>query len=1132
MSVGQRIRNVDWEARTTGTGRYSGDVRLEGMLVARVLRSPHPHARIRSIDVSAARRAPGVVAAITAADLPERTYAHHGGPLSDRYALARGVVRFVGEEVAAVAAETQEQAGAALRLLRVRYELLPAATTVEEAMAPGAPRLHERMFGGNVAMRIERQYGDSTVHAAASKVVRGRYRFGRQTHACMEPNSVVASWDAERFRLELWTSTQAPYFIRKEVAHVLGLAMEQVVAHQVAVGGGFGSKSKISDHEVIAAALSMRTGRPVRLVLDRDEEFATTKCRHAFDVSLETGADAGGKLTHRSARIVVDNGAYNHSGPSVMGYATLVLGSLYRTGGVDVLAELIDTNKHPGGQFRGYGAPQATFAIESQMDELADALGMDPIELRIRNANRSGDTTHTGWRLTTAHLVECLESVREAIGWEEKRRLGGSGRGVGVASAIHVTGAHVFEDAERGDAGVDVLPDGRVRVRFGGADAGTWQKTMLAQVAAQELGVDVGSVEVLTMETEDTPQDLGAWSSRGTFISGNAVQMAARSAADTLRSLAATKLSVDPSAVTLSQGQVVAGADRIGIGDLLPLFPGLVDGELRVEERFVSDMEPFDPATGVANLSVAYSFAAQAVEVEVDRETGAVRVLDVVAAHDSGRAINPIAVESQIVGGVVMGLGAALGEELIYEGGRQVNPAYLHYPLPRAADVPAIRPILVEHPDPMGPHGAKGIGEISMIPTPAAVANAVAHALAVRVRELPLTPDRILEAVRRAESRPARRFHLWRRPDRWWIEGIRRAYPHGLHSLLHRVGTRVARSRPPRAIGALERPTTVHDAVSLLDADRDASPIGGGTDLLPARRQGLAQPVTLVDLSTVSALGRIGETERGDLRIGAGMHLADLLRHPALERDAAVRETVEGIASVQIREMATVGGNLCQGKRCWFYRNGFDCYKRGGPTCPCYAVLGDHRFHHAALGAHRCQAVTPSDLATTLVGLDATAVLVGAHGTRRVKMERFYVGPGETALRPGELVVEVAVTAEARRRASAFRKLRLWEGDFAVASACASLDLDTGGAVRGARVVLGAIAPVPWRARATERILVGSQADPATVRAASEAWTGEAHPLPGNLWKLDAAAALIRRAVAGARERFEESVSDGEGGKP
>jgi CO/xanthine dehydrogenase FAD-binding subunit len=787
-----------------------------------------------------------------------------------------------------------------------------------------------------------------------------------------------------------------------------------------------------------------------------------------------------------------------------------VTASQYRTGAVDLRFDLVYTNKHPGGQFRGYGGAQAVFAIESQMDELADRVRMDPIDLRIRNANRSGDVTHAGWRIASSRLVECLETVRDAIGWDAKRSAGGVGRGVGVAAAIHVSGANVWEGAERSDAAIDVRSDGRVLVRFGGADAGTWQKTLLAQVAAAELGVDVADVEVLTMETAETPLDMGAWSSRGTFMSGHAVRAVAEEAAGLLRRAAADALDADPDNVALVEGQALGPGRSLALGTVVE---AATDGDdaLRLERTFIADSEPVNPKTGIANISPTYSFAAHAVELEVDPDTGTVQLLDVVAAHDLGKAINPIGAESQIIGGVAMGVGAALGEELIYEGGRLVNPAYLNYALPRAADLPTIRPILVEGDDPKGPYGAKGVGEISLVPAPAAVANAVAHAVGVRVRELPITPDKILTAL--ARDRRRRSYRLWRRPDRWWIAGMRAAYPRGAHALLHRWGTKAARRRRSQPITRIERPRSAEEAVSMLAASRTARAVAGGTDLLPAREQNLVDADTLVDVLTVDDLRQVSETDAGDLQLGAGVCLAELLRHPALDSDRVLRETVARIASPQVREMATVAGNLCQQNRCWFFRNGFDCYKRGGPTCPCYAVLGDHRFYHAALGAHRCQAVTPSDLATTLAALDARVTLLRPHAERTVPVDRFYTGPGETALKPGELVTRVTVPARARRRVSRFEKVRLWEGDFAVVSACASLELDERGAVSEARVVVGALAPTPLRLPDVERELVGQRPSVDRLDALSRSWTSRAHPLARNEWKVDAAAGLVRRCV-------------------
>ena len=1112
--IGQRVLNVDWQDKTSGQAIYSGDLQLPGMLYARVLRSPHPHAEIRAIDTSGARAVPGVVSIVTAADLPDRTYIHHGGPLSDRHVLATGVVRFVGEEIAGVAAETLTAASEALRRVRIDYRRKPAATTLQDALDPRAPKIHEK---GNVSAHRVFHWGAPDPLRPREVSVQGRYRFGRQTHATMETSSIVARWNPEARVLELWTSTQAPFIVRKEIAHVLDLELDSVVIHEIAVGGGFGAKSKICEYEAIAAALSMKAGRPVRLVLTREEEFTCTKSRHNFDIELQTSATHDGLLSARSASMLVENGAYNHSGPSVMANGMQVIASLLRVPDVEIDARLVYTNKQPGGQFRGYGGPQVAFAIESQTDELAAALGMDPIDFRILNANRAGDVTPVGWRIESARLVECLERARDAIGWSQKKALAGSGRGVGFAAAIHVSGANIYEGANRSGAAIDITFDGRIRIRFGGADAGTWQKTLLTQFAAAELGVNAQDISVLTMESHQTPHELGAWSSRGTYMSGHAVGSAARRAARELRTHGAALLGVDVEDTAIRDGAVVCGDRTISFGHIVT---ERCAGLLSIEEQIELPIDYVNRETGVANISGAYAFAVQAVEVEVDRATGKVTVLDAVSVHDSGIAINPIGMESQIIGGMAMGLGLALGEELLYEGGQAMTRSYISYPLPRANDLPPIRPILIEEPDPNGPHGAKGVGEIVLVPTGAAVANAIAHATGARVYELPATPDRVLAALSR--GRPRRSWGIWRRPGRWWIEGMRRAYPLGVHRLLHRIGRRWARPVMPLPLERIARPTSSNEAAASL-SEIGARPIGGGTDFVPARRQGVVTARTLVDLTVVPHLGSITMDDDG-LRLGGAARLDDVAQRVTGSAYDEIRDVIGQIANPQIRSMATVAGNLCQQNRCWFLRNDFMCYKRGGASCPCYAVMGDHRYYHAIIDGHRCQSVTPSDLATILTVMGARASITGASGSRQVAVGDLYSGPGETVMRTGEFLESVWVPRPAEGTGTAYEKLNRSSGDFAMVSAAAQVTLGHDGHVTHAAAVLGAVAPTPWIVRDAARVLVGSRADEAIGRAASS-WVHHAHPLSGNEWKVDAAVAVLERVLRTAVRRAEGSIT-------
>ena len=1085
MSVGRRVRDLDWDAKTSGRAAYTADL-PGGTAYAAIVRSPYPSARIVSVDTAPALALPGVLAAVTGADLPAGVrYIHHGGDLADRPPFATDLVSYLGQEVAAVAATTPEAARAAAAAVRVVYRRRRAPTRLADAVRPGAARVRpDRPAARNVSLRTSREWGDlAAARAAATVVAGGTFHTPPVAHACMEPNTTRARWSGGV--LEIWTSTQAPHFIQKEVAHALGLNPAAVVCREVFVGGGFGSKSKISEHEVAVAALARALpGSTVEIRLDRAEEFAFTKTRHAFASTLRVGADADGRIRLLEGRFAVDNGAFNHSGPSVMGAGAGTLGELYRPDGVRYDAELVYTAKQPGGQFRGYGTPQVAFATESLVDEVAERLGLDPLELRIRNANAPDTVTLSGLRLQSARLVECLQAVRDELKWDERRDALPDGHGLGVAVAVHASGAFAYDGANRSSARVGIDAEGAVRVDFGGADAGTGQKTVIAQVAAQELDCPLARVHVSMMDSETTPFDMGAWSSRGTYFSAHAVRAAARRLRATL----------------------VAAGPR-PLAEAVRDHPDTRDGFLAVEETYVEHRMERVGGPGPHNKSGTYGFAAHGVEVAVDRRTGEVRVVDYVAAHDVGRAINPTMIEGQIHGGVAMGLGAALGERVIHERGRVVNPSYLSYGLLRAPDLPRVRTVLVEGPDAAGPYSAKGIGEITVVPCGPAVANAIYHAVGVRLRELPLTPDRVLAALR-GEEALSRRVDLRRRPSRWWVSAMRRAYPLGVDAVLHRYGTRLARPATPSRIEAIDRPSTLADARAALDRST-AVALGGGTDLIPDGVRSRHDGVHLVSLTRIAPLRTVGRTESGALRLGGAVTLAEVETSAVVPE--VLRQAAAGIAGPQIRAAATVAGNLLQEKRCWFYRNGFDCYKRGGPTCPCYAVTGDHSKYHAALGAHRCQAVTPSDLATALVALDASVTVLRAGGrVEEVPVAALYTGPGETVVRRGDLVAAVTVPAASLARRGAFAKIGGWSGDFAMVSTAVVADVAPDGALLRPTVVVGAVAPIPWVApRSPARV------DPADLPGLVAAdLVAVAHPLPGNGWKLDAAVGLVARVAS------------------
>ena len=1106
ITVGQRVRQVDWQARTAGSARYSADLDPEGVLVGAILRSPHPHARLEGIDTTTARAIPGVAAVVTAADVPDGALYKHSGPAhADRPPLAVDRVRFVGQEVAAVAACDPHTAQRALDAIVVTYRRLDAPLTPDEALTAGAATLHQRPAGANLAVDDEGAWGDpETALRQSEMMVEGTFSYPRTTHVCMERSTTLAWW--REGRLELWTTTQAPHYVATEVAQILGIDVDDVICHDVAVGGGFGARSKIAEHEVIAALLARRAERPVRVELSRSEEFSATKTRHRSTVTTTMHATREGRICLIDGDLLYENGAYNHSGPTVLKVGIKTMGSLYRPDAVTWRARLVDTAIQPGGQFRGYGGPQMAFALESQMDEMARAMSIDPIELRIANANLPGSTALCGARVGSARLIECLEAVRAELDCTP-------GRGVGVAAGMHGSGSYVEPGTNQSSASVSIDTDGRVQVRFGSLDAGTGQRTVCAQVAATELGVSVSEVDVVMGHRPDIPHDAGAWSSRGTHMAGHAVGAAARELAGQLRAAAATKLGGSPDAVVLYGGRAVLDDDCIALPELVRAAGPLEAQATHHESR----MEMFGAANPTPNFSASYTFCAHGAEVTVDETTGRIRVVDYVAAHDIGRAVNPSAVEGQIIGGVVMGLGAVLSEELVHTDGRPVNPTLLNYGLPRAGDICDIRPVLIEGPEEAGPYDAKSVGELPVYPVAAAVANAVYDAAGIRLRDLPFTPDKVLAALAERDANPIRVRSVWRRPSRWWVATLRAAYRRGLHTVLDRHGTRFARSRPQRAVTAVNTPADEASVLAALDhrgRQDEIALVAGNTDLSLQRRQGLSSPVMLVSTAAAAGLRQISRTgPSGGWRIGAAVTLNSLIDELGDELPA-LKDAASSIASEQIRNAATLGGNLAQAKRCWFFRNGFDCYKRGGATCPCYAVLGDHRFHHAIVGAHRCQAVTPSDLATVLVALDASVTLRSATREREIPVAELYSGPGETDLSPGEMIIAVTIDAEAATRHAAFCKLALWDGDFAMVSAALSADATNSGRWHGLRIVLGAIADIPYRTRPVEASLEGEIADAGALRDALEEHLARvAHPLPGNAWKIRAAAGVAAQAA-------------------
>ncbi len=749
--VRRGLPRIDAVPKVTGEARYTVDLKMPGMLIGKILRSPHPHARIRSIDVSAARELEGVLAVITAEDVPGTLFAFMQ-VMADKHILCTDKVRYVGDEVAAVAAVDDDTAEKAIGLIEVDYELLPPVLSVEDALKPDAPLVHEDK-DSNLGFEVERLFGDpDKALAEADYVVEGTYVTHDLAHTCLEVSNCVVKWD-KKDRVTVWTNTQAPHTQRQEVARLLGIPRANVRVISSYMGGGFGSKLVTDMKAPIAAVLSRITGRPVRIVNTRSEEFTTAKTRYPYTIHLKTGANKDGRIVVRDMTVIGDNGAYHDKGPATINFSAMMFGTLYNVPNIRAVGKLIYTNRQMGTAFRGFGNPQMAFATESQLDELAEKMGMDPLELRLRNANHAMETTSCGAEVCGCAMTECMEIAAERIGWKQKRN-GANGtvlRGVGLANMVHTGGGGRFYGYNSTEAFIKLSDDGTVTLITSALDMGQGAHTAMAQIAAEELGVRLSDVIVLSNDTDLTPYDLGAWGSRATFMNGNAVFEAAREARLALIEAAAEMLEVPAADILVEEGQIsVKGSDeKHAIAEIVDHSVNEHGWTISGTGRFVDKLpEGYTIKSAFAKNIPCFSFGTQAVEVEIDAETGQVHVLKVIAAHETGTTINQVMAEGQIEGSVVQGIGFALMERLISEEGRIVNDRFLDYKIPNIGDIPEIEAVCVESEGTKGPLGAKGIGEPGLVPTAPAIANAIYDAIGVRFHELPITREEVVKALR------------------------------------------------------------------------------------------------------------------------------------------------------------------------------------------------------------------------------------------------------------------------------------------------------------------------------------------------------------------------------------------------
>jgi CO/xanthine dehydrogenase Mo-binding subunit len=744
--IGKPTSKRDGPEKVTGRTRFLNDLVLPRMAHGLILRARHPHARLTRLDVAHAAALPGVLAVLTAGDVEQRPF----GFLKDQVALKAGTVRCVRDEIAAVAAETRAIAEEALGLIEVEYEPLPAVFDPARALLPGAPLVHEEFGTNRTALRYQFTHGDvDAALARAAVVVEDTYRLNFVTPACLGTMVAMADWDTDG-RLTMWSTTQVPFLYQRDLAAALGIGGDRIRVMQPPVGGNFGRGLDLYPIDVIAAMLARRVRRPVKIEFDRTEEFVASPTREPCAIRLRTAADAGGRLLARDAHVTIDNGAYTSWGSTTPFVMLATIAGLYRCPSVRFDSSIVYTNNPYSGSMRGYGNLESTFAVESQMDVLAERLGLDPLELRRRNVTKPGDANPQGFVITSCAMDACLDAVARDATCDVAPVKTGWTRGIGYAGMFHVGGGARIYRSDGCGAIVKLDDFGAVSLITGATEIGQGSETVLAMIVAETLGVPLARVEVVNSDTAVKPWDVGAHASRTTFVAGNAARLAAAKLRAELLAMAAVEMDEPVDALDLRDGDVFVTAEP---QRRIPYDRAVRAGHLRERGRTLVAEAFYDPPTTMldkdlkGNVSAAYGFAAQAVVLDVDEATGKIEVRKVVSAHDVGRALNPLAAEGQIHGGIHMGLGYALSEWLVVQEGQVLTSSFMDYALLKAEDMPALVVRFVESVDAEGPFGAKGLGESGVIPVSAAVANAVHDAIGVRFTELPITPERVRAAV-------------------------------------------------------------------------------------------------------------------------------------------------------------------------------------------------------------------------------------------------------------------------------------------------------------------------------------------------------------------------------------------------
>lgn len=762
--MGKSVPRIDAREKAYGEARYAFDLKLPGMLVGKMLRSPHAHARIIKIDTSKAEKHKGVKAVVTAEDTLKIKFGSNEyffPHTVDQMPLESEKVRYIGDEIAAVAAVDEETAQEALSLIEVEYEILPAVFDPLEAMKPGAPALHAAM--NNIGVMMPVTFGNADKALAESDYVREDvFHLQSAAHCALEPHVSLGRYEISTDKITLWTSTQAPFKVREAMAKTLNMEVADIRVIKLNVGGGFGGKLEMFPMDFAACLLSKKSGGyPVKIMCSRQEEFSWTRRKHPMIYKLKSGVKRDGTLMAITGEVIADGGAYCSYGPTVIAAAIMRIFMVYKIRNFRVFGFRVYTNNPICGAIRGFGGVQSGFAFESHMDALARGIGMDPAEFRLKNATDPDTVTVNKLIISSNGLKDCIRKAVEASGWKNKfAKLLGSGdiaRGIGMGIAADVMGSKMYKAHESAGSIIKVEEDGSVYLFTGAADTGQGSDTAMAQIAAQELGVAYERIRVKAADTEITPFDTGSFASRVTFISGNATKNAATDAKRQILEVVARELKLEKDGLDIRDEQVVKIAD----GAFLMTFDKAVQlchsfnyGHLIIGRgSYNPKTTPIDFRTGEGNVSGSYGFEAQVAEVEVNRKTGEVKICKVVDVHDIGFAINPDSVRGQIEGSIVMGIGYTLYEDLMLREGKVLNPSFSKYRIPRSVGIPPVESLFVTTNDPQGPFGAKGMGEASLLPTAAAIANAIYDAVGVRMTQLPITPQKLWEAMREKDMK-------------------------------------------------------------------------------------------------------------------------------------------------------------------------------------------------------------------------------------------------------------------------------------------------------------------------------------------------------------------------------------------